>query len=253
MAKEKVGFWAGLAAVIFHPITRLAARREALGLEHLPASGPALLVCNHISYLDPVYTAVFVHLAGRVPRFLAKDSLWRVPVLRGILTGSGQIPVSRTSTDAGRSLSAAAGALADGKVVVIYPEGTITRDPDTWPMASHTGVARLALSSSAPVVPAVHWGTHRVYDHYRRRFRPLPRKQVVLRAGPPVDLTGYRERLAGSGMDAALLREVTDYIMGAVRDVLAEVRGEPAPASFYTRSQRTDTRSQRTDPDQALP
>lgn len=238
MAREKVGFWAGLAAVIFHPITRLAARRRSVGLEHLPATGSALLVCNHISYLDPVYTAVFVHLAGRVPRFLAKDSLWQVPVLGGILRGSGQIPVYRGSADAGRSLAAASEALAQGKVVVIYPEGTITRDPDAWPMAARTGVARLALASSAPVVPAVHWGTHRVYDHYRKRFRPLPRKEVVLRAGSPVDLTAYRERAAQSGVDAALLREVTDHLMSAVRDLLAQVRGEPAPETFFARGPR---------------
>ena len=121
--------------------------------------------------------------------------------------------------------------MAAGKVVVIYPEGTITRDPDGWPMRARTGVARLALASDVPVVPAVHWGTREVYDGYHRRFRPLPRKAITVRCGPPVDLTAYRNR----PVDAALLREVTDVIMTTLRDLLAEVRGERAPAEFFRR------------------
>jgi 1-acyl-sn-glycerol-3-phosphate acyltransferase len=190
-----------------------------------------LVVANHISYLDPVYSAVFVHRAGRVPRFLAKHSLWKVPVFGSIMAGSGQIPVYRDSSDAQQSLSAAFQALRDGKLVLIYPEGTITRDPAGWPMHSRTGVARLALSSDVPVVPMVHWGTQNVYDHYNKKFRPLPRKDVVVRCGPPIDLSAYR----GRPVDAPLLREVTDYLMTRVRDLLAEVRGESAPVDFYRR------------------
>ena len=119
MAREKGGPWVVLAAVVFYPLTWLLARRRSAGLEHLPASGPVLLVCNHVSYLDPVYTAVFVHRAGRVPRFLAKDSLWKVPVLGPVLRGSRQIPVSRGRASAGESLDAARTAFADDGVVVI--------------------------------------------------------------------------------------------------------------------------------------
>src|SRR5581483_10930469 len=116
-------------------------------------------------------------------------------------------------------------------VVVIYPEGTIPRDRAGWPMHSRTGVARLALSVDVPVIPMVHWGTLEVYDHYNKKFRPLPRKEIVVRCGDPVDLSAYR----GRPVDATLLREVTDYLMAVVRDLLAEVRGEPAPAEFYRR------------------
>ena len=109
--------------------------------------------------------------------------------------------------------------------MVIYPEGTITRDPDGWPMHCRTGVARLALAADVPVVPVVHWGTREVLDGYNKRFRPLPRKPITVRCGEPVDLSAYR----GRPVDAALLREVTDLIMGRVRDLLAEVRAEAAP------------------------
>jgi 1-acyl-sn-glycerol-3-phosphate acyltransferase len=229
VAREKGGFWVGLTAMIFYPLTWLVARWRVEGLDHIPKSGPALVVGNHVSYLDPVFSAVFVHRGKRVPRFLAKDSLWRVPVFGKIMAGSGQIPVYRGSADAQQSLRGAIEALGDGKLVLIYPEGTITRDPAGWPMHARTGVARLALSSDAPVIPMVHWGTLQVYDHYGKRFRPLPRKEIVVRCGEPIDLSAYR----GRPLDSALLREVTDLVMGVVRDLLAEVRGEQAPARVY--------------------
>lgn len=230
--REKGGFSIAFAAVFVYPLGRLFGRARYEGREHLPASGGALFVANHISHLDPIYSALFVHTARRVPRFLAKHSLWNIPVLRSVLRGSQQIPVYRDSADAQQSLREGTKALQDGKVVVIYPEGTITRDPDGWPMAARTGVARLALTADVPVLPAVHWGTRDVLDKYNRKFRPLPRKGIVVRCGPPVDLSAYRNR----PVDAALLREVTDLLMVKVRELLAEVRGEPAPEEFYRRT-----------------
>ncbi len=231
MAREKSGFWVWLTAAIVYPATWLLGRWRVQGMDRVPVTGPALIVANHISYLDPVFSMVFVHRARRVPRFLAKHTLWKVPVLGNILRGSGQIPVYRESIDAQRSLRAGTEALDDGKTVVIYPEGTITRDPDGWPMHSRTGVARLALGSDVPVLPMVHWGTREVYDRYGKKFRPLPRKEIVVRVGDPIDMSAFR----GRGLDAALLREVTDHLMAVVRELLAEVRDEPAPAGFYRR------------------
>ncbi|MGQ0482349.1 MAG: lysophospholipid acyltransferase family protein [Pseudonocardia sp.] len=236
MAREKSGFWVWLTAAVVYPATWLLGRWRVQGMDHVPATGPALIVANHISYLDPVFSMVFVHRARRVPRFLAKHTLWKVPVFGNVLRGSGQIPVYRESMDAQRSLRAGIEALADDKVVVIYPEGTITRDPDGWPMHARTGVARLALGSEAPVLPMVHWGTREVYDRYGKRFRPLPRKEVVVRVGDPIDLSAFR----GREVDTALLRQVTDHLMAAVRELLAEVRGEPAPSGFYRRARAAD-------------
>jgi 1-acyl-sn-glycerol-3-phosphate acyltransferase len=230
--REKSGFWIAFCAVFFYPMGWLFGRSRFEGLEHIPARGGALVVANHVSHLDPVFTGLIVHRARRVPRFMAKHSLWSTPVLGQALRGSGQIPVYRDSADAQRSISEGTRALDEGKVVIIYPEGTITRDPDTWPMYSRTGVARLALSTDVPVLPVVHWGTRAVFDGYKKRFRPLPRKPIVIRCGEPVDLSAYR----GRPVDALLLREVTDLIMGEVRNLLAEVRGEAAPAEFYRRS-----------------
>jgi 1-acyl-sn-glycerol-3-phosphate acyltransferase len=229
--REKGGFWVGFAAVFFYPIGWLAGRARYQGREHIPAEGGAIIVANHISHIDPIFSGLVVHTARRVPRFLAKHSLWSVPVLGAVLRGSGQIPVYRDTADAQSSLRAGTAALNEGKVVVIYPEGTISRDPAGWPMQSRTGVARLALSTDVPVVPTVHWGTREVLDGYNKKFRPLPRTTITVRCGEPVDLSAYR----GRPMDATLLREVTDLLMTRVRELLADVRGEVAPTEFYRR------------------
>lgn len=231
MKREKNGFWISFCAVFFYPISWLVGRSRFEGLENIPIRGGALVVANHISHLDPVFTGLEVHKAGRVPRFLAKHSLFGTPVLGWAMKGSGQIAVYRESIDAQQSLRDATAALEDGKVVLIYPEGTITRDPEGWPMHSRTGVARLALSADVPVLPVVHWGTREVLDGYNKKFRPLPRKPIIVRCGPPVDLSAYR----GRPIDALLLREVTDFLMGRVRELLAEVREEKAPAEFFRR------------------
>ena len=102
-------------------------------------------------------------------------------------------------------------------------------------MNARSGAARLALDSDVPVIPVVHWGTLSVYDHYKRRFRPSWRTTITVRAGDPVPLDDVRARAREAGPDrdrsteVALLRETTDRMMSAVRDLLADVRGEPAP------------------------
>ena len=229
MKRERGGFWIGFSAAFFYPIGWLSGRPRFEGLDHIPRTGPVIVAANHVSHIDPIYSGLAVHLAGRVPRFLAKDSLWRVPGLGALLRATEQIPVFRGTADARASLRDGTAALERAKVLIVYPEGTISRDPEHWPMQPRTGIARLALGSDAPVVPMVHWGTHDVLDGYRRRYRPLPRTTVTVRCGEPVDLSAYR----GREVDAALLREVTDLIMGRVRDLLAEVRDEAAPAGFY--------------------
>jgi 1-acyl-sn-glycerol-3-phosphate acyltransferase len=172
LRRERRGFWIAFCAVFFYPTGWLVGRSRFEGLQHIPAEGGVLLVANHVSHLDPIFSGLVVDRAGRVPRFMAKHSLWRVPLLRNALRGSQQIPVYRNTSDAQRSLRDGVAALDGGKAVIIYPEGTITRDPEGWPMQARTGAARLALSARVPVVPVVHWGTREVLDGYRHRFRP---------------------------------------------------------------------------------
>jgi len=231
---EKSGFWVTMTALIFYPLSWIG-KMVSVGGERIRHEGGVLLVMNHVSHLDPPVDAVFVHRQGRVPRFLAKESLFRVPVFKYLIGGAGSIPVARRSTAAGESLTAANEALRSGKLVIIYPEGTITKDPTGWPMRSRTGVARLALDNDVPVIPAARWGTNHIFDGYTKKFRPFPRKKVHIRLGEPVDLSAHR----GRPITNELLREVTDLLMVRVRDELAEIRQEPAPTEFFVPARRT--------------
>jgi 1-acyl-sn-glycerol-3-phosphate acyltransferase len=241
VAREKSGIYAWFAAVFFYPICRLLARRINRGTESVPRQGGVILVMNHVSHIDPVFDAVFVHKLRRLPHFLAKESLFKPPVVRQVLYGSGQIPVYRGSTDARDSLRDANTALADGALVVIYPEGTITKQPDGWPMFSRTGVARLALDNDVPVVPAARWGTKDILDGYNKKFRPFPRHTVSTYVGEPIDLSAYR----GKPHNTQVLREVTDLLMGKVTELLIDIRGGQPPAEVFrpgVRPVESDTR-----------
>jgi 1-acyl-sn-glycerol-3-phosphate acyltransferase len=226
-----VGFWIWLSVVLIKPAVAFLFKVRWEGQEHVPRRGGAILVANHVSQADFLTMAVYVWDSGRVPRFLAKDSLFRVFGVGRLLSGAKQIPVSRGTSAARHSLDAAVAAVEGGECVCIYPEGTTTKDPDWWPMVPRTGVARLALSTDVPVIPVAQWGPQLTLDVERRTVRPFPRHEARAVAGPPIDLSAYR----GRPLTAELLREVSDLIMGVVRDQLAEVRGEQPPEQFFRR------------------
>ncbi|MGY1636428.1 lysophospholipid acyltransferase family protein [Geodermatophilus sp. SYSU D00742] len=228
-----------LCVVVVYPVSSLLFRLRYRHPERFPRTGPVLVVANHVSVLDPLACARLVWDCGRVPHFLAKASVFK-GLAGPILRAAGQIPVARGSADARSSLAAAEADLAAGNVVVIYPEGSVTRDPGWWPMEARTGVARLALSTDAVVLPVAQWGPQRLHDYHAKKLHPRLRVPAEYLIGEPVDLTDLRAEVrAGRPLTGELLREVTDRMMGAVRDQLAEVRGEPAPASFAPRPRHT--------------
>ena len=229
--RRHAGRWIWLAVVLVKPINMVFFKRRWRGREHVPPTGGVVLVANHVSQADWITMAEFVWDSGRIPRFLIKDSLFRVRGVSRLLSGAKQIPVSRGTAAARNSLEEAEAALDRGEAVCIYPEGTVTRDPGFWPMQARTGVARLALATDAPVVPVCNWGPQHAVDVEHKKVRPFPRHEAWCVAGPPVDLSAYR----GRPLTADLLREVTDVIMAAVRDQLAGVRGETPPAEFFRR------------------
>ncbi|WP_295016828.1 1-acyl-sn-glycerol-3-phosphate acyltransferase, partial [uncultured Micrococcus sp.] len=146
---ERLGYVA--PAAVIRPAMRALVRQQWEHTERLPRDG-AILAVNHISEIDPLSVAHMVYNQGLLPTIMAKTELWKVPVLRQALQATRMIPVERTR-DGGRSLEAARQALASGRVIVVYPEGTVTRDPEGWPMTARTGAARLALQTGAPLVP----------------------------------------------------------------------------------------------------
>ncbi len=230
---DQVGPYMRFAIIVLYPLTVLLLRKRWRGLDRIPASGGAIIAVNHVSYADPIVFGRFIWDSGRVPRYLAKASLFKLGFGIGrIFVGSGQIPVHRGTADAAVALQDAVEALRQGKLVLIYPEGTVTRDPDFWPMQAKTGVARLALMvPQAPVIPVGQWGAQNFLDVYRKRFRPFPRKRVSVAAGPAVDLSEFY----GSQPSSEVLHAMTDKIMIAVRDEVAGLRGLPAPEQFFPR------------------
>lgn len=222
------GWLFALVVVIVKPFLLLLTRRRWIDGAKLPATGGCVIVLNHLSHADPFTTAHLLNDHGRVPRYLAKSGLFEHRVLAVLLRALGQIPVKRLTTDAIGAYAAAVEAVEAGECVVVYPEGTITRDPGLWPMVGRTGAARIALATGCPVVPVAHWGVQELLPPYGRPDL-LPRKTVTYRVGDPVPLDDLR----AATPTAAAVHEATDRIMGAITALLEDVRGEPAPARRF--------------------
>lgn len=239
MPRRRIGFWYRFAAVVCKPPLLLLIKRDWRGREHMPDEGGFITVVNHNSHVDPFAYAHFQYNTGRVPRFLAKSGLFKKGIVAAVMRGTGQIPVYRESTDALSAFRAAIDAVERGECVAFYPEGTLTRDPDGWPMTGKTGAARVALRTKCPVVPVAQWGANELLPPYAKKPNLLPRKTHHVLAGPPVDMSRFYDR----EMTPELLKEATDHIMNAITGLLEEIRGEKAPAERYDpRKERLEQR-----------
>jgi 1-acyl-sn-glycerol-3-phosphate acyltransferase len=225
-AKSRITFV--IVAGIVRPSMNLLMNRKWDGLEKLPAGG-FIAAPNHCTEIDPLVVGHMLYNQKRMPHFLAKGGLFKVPVLGAVLHATKQIPVERSTAGANRSLQIAKEVVDEGGAIVIYPEGTLTRDPDLWPMKGHTGAARMALESGIPVVPIAHWGAHQVFPRYAKRFHLFPRKTSRLLVGDPVDLSAFE----GRPLDKATLTAATAVIMDAITALLATLRGEQPPAERW--------------------
>jgi 1-acyl-sn-glycerol-3-phosphate acyltransferase len=222
--KPKAGFWIRFCVIVLFPLDALLFKLRWHHLDRMPATGGVLVAVNHISQADTPAMARMIWSSGRIPRFLIKHTVFDWPVIGRIMTGAGQLPVYRGGEQAADSLQAAVRALGDGECVIIYPEGTITRNPDYSPMQAKTGVARLALACpDVPVIPIGQWGAQ---ETLRRggRFRPFPRHRHEASVGERVDLSGYRDQQP----TAETLRAMTDAIMAAVTEQVDFVRASSA-------------------------
>lgn len=229
VSRRRIGFWYRLAAVIAKPPLVVFFKRDWRGMEHIPADGGFITAVNHNSYIDPLSYAHFQYNTGRVPRFLAKDGLFKDGFVGKVMKGTGQIPVYRETTNALDAFRAAVDAIERGECVAFYPEGTLTRDPEMWPMTAKSGAARVALRTKCPVIPVAQWGANLALPPYSKKLSLFPRKKLQVLAGQPVDLS----RFYGKEPTPEILREVTETIMAAVTELLEEIRQEKAPATPY--------------------
>ncbi len=226
MTQPPPGFAYRLTAAVLRPPLAALTKRDWKGGENIPAEGGVIVVTNHISYIDPIVFGHFVHDHGRPVRYLAKASLFDIPLLGPFLRSAGQIPVHREKRSAGDALTEACEAIESGESIVIYPEGTITRDPGLWPMVGKTGAVRVALRTGAEIIPVAQWGAQHILKPYGKVPKFLPRKTVHVQAGPPVDLSPYRS----GDPHPSVLKKATTEVMARITELLAGIRGEKPPA-----------------------
>lgn len=221
--------WFRFGAGVVRPILRVISKHEWRGAENLPKSGAGIAVCNHISHVDPFIFTHFLYNNGRAVRYLGKASIFKIPFIGRVLLGAGQIPVERETANASDALQHAIAFLKAGHLLGVYPEGTLTRDANYWPMKGKTGIARLAILSKVPVIPCAQWGAQEILPAYSKKIKLFPRTKVTVVAGKPLDFSKWY----GKENDPVALEEATAFVMSAITKLLEDIRGEKAPAEIF--------------------
>jgi len=222
-----LAFKVGTKVVI--PLLNLVGKKVWRGGENIPKSGKAIVASNHVSYLDVLFLTHFLYRNGRAPRYIGKEGVFKVPVIGKVVLAAGMVPVARESKDASKALDHAVRLLELGHCVGVYPEGTLTRDADHWPMVAKTGLARLAITTKAPVIPIVQWGTQIAMPTYGKKIKLFPRTKITLICGKPLDFSPW----FGKENDPQALIEATAYAMRELTTILEGIRGEKRPAIIF--------------------
>ncbi|MCD2196881.1 1-acyl-sn-glycerol-3-phosphate acyltransferase [Actinomycetospora endophytica] len=218
------GFGYGFAIDLLWPVLMAVARWDFRGGRHVPARGGVLLAVNHLSHVDPIVLVAYCMAQGRVPRFLAMSELWDMKIVGAPLRGGRHIPVDRRASGI-EAYRAAVEGVKRGECIVVYPEGGFPDHSDGWPRKAHTGVARMALATGAPVIPVGQWGSNQLLPPTAKVGTLVPRATLHVLAGEPVDLSD----LVGKQGRRSALQEATDRIMDRVTERLGELRGEVPP------------------------
>lgn len=228
--KTDMNWRAAIIAGILRPIIRLMFRIDVKGIENLPKSGAYVLGANHVTYLDALAVAYAVYYRmRRLPHFLAKGNLFKAPLVGSILLSVEQVPVYRGGHTNREPMDAANAMLQAGRVISIFPEGTLTREPDGWPMRGKVGALKLAIENDVPFIPMGQWGTEQVLATYSKKLRPKPWHTVRMIIGEPLKLDAYR----GRKLTNAEYTEITEMAMRAITQQVEKLRGAKAPAKLY--------------------
>ena len=224
------GFYS-FAKGVLTPIMTPWVKFTVTGEENLPTEGGFLLVSNHLSNVDPLCLCWYFMKRNTAVRFLAKKSMFSVPVFGWIIKGMGLIPVNRDSNPSA-VLAPTREALTAGEVVGIYPEGTLTRDPDQWPMEFKSGAARLALDTGVTVIPLSQWGPQDIMAPYNAKGMDMrPGRRISYHFGAPVDLSDLIGPAGSEDHDA--VNAATARILAAVREGVGQLRGLPVPDTVW--------------------
>jgi 1-acyl-sn-glycerol-3-phosphate acyltransferase len=222
-------FAIGVITKVLIPLLNLISKRQWRGGENIPKTGKIIVASNHLSYLDVLFFAYFLFRNGRAPRYIGKEGVFKVPIIGKIVLAAGQIPVTRESKDASKAVEHAVKTLQAGHCLGVYPEGTLTRDPQGWPMVAKTGLARLAIITQTPVIPVAQWGTQIIMPTYEKKIKLFPRTPIKILAGKPMDFSPWY----GKENDPEALIEATAFAMRGITDLLEELRGEKRPVEIF--------------------
>jgi len=218
-----------IGAGILMPLISLITKRTWTGAENIPKSGALIVASNHLSYFDVLNLTHFLFKNGRAPRYLGKVGVFKVPIIGRIILAAGQVPVERETPNAGKAVDHAMRLLQTGHLLGVYPEGTLTRDLDHWPMIAKTGLARLALSTNTPVIPIAQWGSQVLMPTYSKKLKIFPRTKITIVAGKPVDLSPWQ----GKADDPQALIEATAQVMLEITKLLEKIRGQKRPEVIF--------------------
>ena len=219
--------WPWVVAVgIVKPVLLATTKHQWVGGEKIPESGGAVIALNHVSEIDPFTAAHIVWDYGRRPSYLAKAGLFK-GALGKYLRAAGQIPVDRTA--GASAFDEAVKAVNEGSIVVVYVEGSITKDPTGWPMRGKSGAARIALATGAPVYPVGQWGAQDLLPAYSVKPHLIGRKMIQMKIGDPVDL----KDLEVQEHTPAVVNQATDRIMKAIVGLVADIRQEEPPSELF--------------------
>lgn len=224
---NNLGYRIGSSILI--PVMNAITKRSWLDTEKIPKSGPVVFYSNHVSYLDALVLAHLMFKNGRAVRFIGKEAIFKVPIVGWVLKRAEQIPVKRQSESAAIALAEAIAALNMGHAIAIYPEGTLTRDPELWPMTGKTGAVRLALSANAPLIPIAQWGDHLIWPPYSKVLRPFPRKLVTMQVGDPVDISKWQ----GKVDEPQAMEEATTEAMKVLSNMVGKLRNQVPPKELF--------------------
>ncbi|MEU3346739.1 lysophospholipid acyltransferase family protein [Streptomyces sp. NPDC006700] len=207
-----------MAELVYRPVIGLARtmfkawdlKIDCQGSENIPSTGGAVLVSNHISYLDFVFNGLAALPQNRLVRFMAKESVFRHRISGPLMRGMKHIPVDRANGEA--AYARALDSLRSGEVVGVFPEATISQSFTLKSFKS--GAARLAQEAGVPMVPMAVWGTQRLWTKGHPRNFKRSHIPITIRVGEAMEAS--RELYAGA-LTRRLRERVQELLEAAQR------------------------------------
>ena len=217
-------------------VFRASCRTYAWGLDNIPETGPFITAATHVTMFDVFVPMASLFHMGRRPRYMAKAEMAHWPLIGKWFQIVGMQPVQRRSGKARAIEETSVEILTSGRPLTVWPEGTVTRDPQNWPMSMKNGVGVIALEASrrlgyqVPLFCAVTWGAASI-----NHWWPWPRKNVVMCYDAQLD---YADLLVdseswGDEPPVELADELTRRVRVRMTQVMAEIRGERAPSGYW--------------------